>query len=155
LVMWTTDHNGSHGGVFGLSARLLAFDTLVASVVEPRDIELGIELHAIIERTWWSEQDAATRYGFGVALRLRGDSDYDTSLLAESRMFVRVMAAPRVQEMWIARTATPPMDRDHSDVMVLVGVGAAFGRGDDGYLERLRLRAFSPAAQRLANHWFE
>jgi hypothetical protein len=154
-LLWTTDHSGQHVGVVGVSARLLVFDTLVQSIVEPRDIELGVELHAIIERAWWSEQSAATRYGFGVAVRLRGDSEYDLSLLAESRMFLRVMAAGREEDMWIARTASPPRDRDGSDVMIIVGVGAAFGRGDAQYLERFRLRAFSPAAQRLANHWFE
>jgi hypothetical protein len=156
-VLWTTDPDGRNGFLVGLTARLLVYDTLVESVLEPRDVELGIELHGILEHAWWSEQDPSNRFGFGVAVRLRGDSEYDGSLLAESRMFLRVMAEPRQPEPWIARSTTtmPHANEPVVGVMVMVGVGASWGRGDDGYLERFRLRAFSPAAQRLANQWFE
>ncbi len=157
-ALWTTDHDGRNGFVLGLTARLLVYDTLVESVIEPRDVELGIELHGIWEHAWWTEQEPATRLGVGVAVRLRGDSEYDGSLLAESRMFLRVMAEPHQStEPWLARTTTtmPPTTDPDVGVMVIVGVGASWGRGDAGYLERFRLRAFSPAAQRLANQWFE
>lgn len=157
-VLWTTDHDGRNGFVVGLTARLLVYDTLVESVLEPRDVELGIELHGIFEHAWWSEQQPTNRLGVGVAVRLRGDSEYDGSLLAESRMFLRVMAEPHeAAEPWLARTTTtmPPATEPDVGVMVMIGVGASWGRGDADYLERFRLRAFSPAAQRLANQWLD
>ena len=45
---------------------------------------------AIVERWMWNDdQDNVTKYGVGLALRLRGGGDYDMSnLLAESRVFV-------------------------------------------------------------------
>src|SRR3954471_6242999 len=54
-MMWTA---GDRVTMLSLSARLLVFDTLVESWLEPRDVELGIELQGIIERAWWSHDDA-------------------------------------------------------------------------------------------------
>jgi hypothetical protein len=157
-MMWSADAAARRVAVLGLSARLLVFDTRVQSLFEPRDVELGIELQGIVERAWWSQTPApdANRYGIGVAVRLRGASDYDmSSLLAESRVFVRLMTSHTTEGMAIARMLTPPKDRDTGELMIVFGVGAAWGRGDPDYLERFRMEPFSPAAQRLAAGWFE
>lgn len=154
-ILWRADDAAKRVAVLGVSARLLAFDSLVESLLEPRNVELGIELHGIVERWFWD--DDRTRYGVGVALRLRGGSDYDmSSLLAESRVFVRVMATPAIgHDVVVGRMLTPPKDRDTGALTIMVGVGAAFGTGDPDYLQRFRMEPFSPAAQRLASGWLE
>lgn len=158
-MLWSGDDAARRVTVLGLSARLLVFDALVESFLEPRDVELGIELQTIVERAWWTDASAlpdVTSYGVGVAMRLRGASDYDlSSLLAESRVFVRVMTAPSIGDPTIARMTTPPADRDVGQLTVMIGLGAAFGNGDPDYLERFRMEPFSPAARRLAGGWFE
>jgi hypothetical protein len=158
-MMWSADAESRRVAVLGVSARLLVFDAAVQSLFEPRDVELGIELHAIVERAWWStasSEPVTNRYGVGVAVRLRGTSDYDmSSLLAESRVFVRLMASPSSDGTSIARMLTPPKERDTGELMIVFGVGAAWGRGDPDYLQRFRMEPFSPAAQRLAAGWFE
>jgi hypothetical protein len=157
-MMWSGDDASRRVTVLGLSTRLLVFDTLIESLLEPRDVELGIELQGIVERAWWtsgSPEADATRYGVGVALRLRGGGEYDlSSLLAESRVFVRVMSARPPQQDAIARMVTPPGERDTGQLTIMIGVGAAWGAGDPDYLERFRVEPFSPAAQRLASGWF-
>ena len=95
-MLWRADDAAKRAAVLGASVRLLAFDTLVESLLEPRNVELGVELHGIVER-WINDDDSSTRYGVGVALRLRGGSDYDMSnLIAESRFFVRVTTTPAI-----------------------------------------------------------
>jgi hypothetical protein len=155
-MLWRADATAKRAAVLGVSARLLAFDTLVESLLEPRNVELGVELHGIVER--WIDDDSTTRYGVGLALRLRGGSDYDMSnLLAESRFFVRVMTTPAIgQSPIVGRMITPPTTtRDSGSLTIMVGVGAAFGTGDPDYLQRFRMEPFSPAAQRLASGWLE
>jgi hypothetical protein len=156
-VLWSVDDSARRVAMLGLSARLLVFDALIESLLEPRDVELGIELHGIIERTWWSQGAPSTdpnRYGIGVAVRLRGGGEYDlSSLLAESRVFLRVMASPTRDEETIARMISPPRDRDTGTLMIMIGLGASFGRGDTNYLERFRMEPFSPEARRLARDW--
>lgn len=143
----------------GFTARVLVFDTLVGSLLEPSDVELGIELQGIVERVWWAApngHDDATRYGVGAALRLRGATDIEMSnVITESRVFVRVMATPLQYDPAIARTIGPPEPRAASDVMVVIGLGASFGTGEPDYIERFRMVPFSRAARQLARGWFE
>lgn len=137
--------------VVGASLRLLAYDALIESFLEPRHVELGIELHGVAER-WFSDLDQ-TRYGVGVALRLRGGADYDlSSLLAESRVFVRVMTT-QTNERPVAARMIGPSERE--PMMVIVGLGVAWGSGHRDYLDRFRMEPFSPAARRLADGWLE
>lgn len=143
-MLWSTDEHARHAAVLGVSARVLVFDGLVQSWIEPRDVELGIELHAIVERAWWIETDpntAPVRYGVGVALRVRGGGEYDVSnLLAESRLFVRIMKWPPAGDTAIARAVSPPMATSHGveDLLFMVGIGASFGTGEPDYVQRFR-----------------
>jgi hypothetical protein len=130
----------------GGSVRLLAADWLWPSLFEPRDVEAGIELQAIAERAWWSRDDHADAVGAGVALRLRGGSDWEPSaLLAESRLFVRVLwprggangaNGARDAVARAADAAMAPVER--GGTTIVVGLGAAFGAGMPRYLERFR-----------------
>lgn len=136
------DDDGRSVAVGG-SLRLLAADWLFPSLFESRDVEAGVELQAIAERAWWSRDDHADAVGAGVALRLRGGSDWEPSaLLAESRLFVRVMwargdaSAARDAVARGADAAMPPAER--GGTTVVVGLGAAFGAGMPRYLERFR-----------------
>jgi hypothetical protein len=124
------------------SARVLVADWMWPSLLEPRDVEMGIELHAIAERTWWSRDDSSDAFGFGAAIRMRGGSDWMFSnLVAESRLFVRVMKARGGASGVLARTVGPvsPED-DRGGTTVLIGLGAAFGVGKARYLERFRMK---------------
>lgn len=127
------------------SARVLVADWLWTSVLEPRDVEMGVELQLIAERMWWSRDDRADAYGVGAAIRMRGGSDWEfSSLLAESRLFVRVMRSPGEPSSVAARTADAMVEQPgRGTVTVMVGLGAAFGTGDPRYLDRFRLRALS------------
>src|SRR4051794_36004807 len=58
-MMWTAEDAARRVTALSLSARLLVFDTLVESLLEPRDVELGIELQAIVERSWWTHAGGA------------------------------------------------------------------------------------------------
>jgi hypothetical protein len=58
-MLWRADDAAKRAAVLGVSARLLAFDTLVESLLEPRNVELGVELHGIVER--WIDENSATR----------------------------------------------------------------------------------------------
>jgi hypothetical protein len=126
------------------SARVLVADWLWSSLVEPRDVEMGVELQLIGERMWWSGDDRADAYGLGAAIRMRGGSDWEfSSLLAESRLFVRVMRSGGEPPGIAARTADAVVEQPgRGTVTVMVGLGAAFGTGDPRYLDRFRLRAF-------------
>jgi hypothetical protein len=125
------------------SARVLVADWMWPSLLEPRDVEMGLELQAIAERTWWSRDDSSDALGLGVALRMRGGSDWVFSqLLAESRLFVRVMDARDEVPDVVARAAGPITDQPQRGGMtVMVGLGAAFGVGKSRYLERFRLKS--------------
>jgi hypothetical protein len=135
------DGDGMGTTALGASARVLVVDQLMPSLLEPRDVELGIELHGVVERAWSlrvdSGEDPAIRYGFGIAARLRGGGDDGSALLAESRLFVRVLWARGDTTSAIARSETPVPDRG-SETLVLVGLGAAWGTGERHYAERFR-----------------
>ncbi|HEU4726661.1 MAG TPA: hypothetical protein VFT22_02195 [Kofleriaceae bacterium] len=126
------------------SARVLMTDWLWPSLFEPRDVEMGVELQLIGEHTWWSRDDASDAFGLGLAVRMRGGSDWEfSSLLAESRLFVRVMKARDETSEVLARTTDPAVGRqDQRGIAVTVGLGAAFGSGTPRYVERFRLRTF-------------
>jgi hypothetical protein len=124
------------------SARVLVADWLWTSVIEPRDVEMGIELQLIAEHMWWSRDDSADAYGLGAAIRMRGGSDWEfSSLLAESRLFVRVMSSRGEPSSVAARAADAMAEQPgRGTLTVMVGLGAAFGAGDPRYLDRFRLR---------------
>jgi hypothetical protein len=125
------------------SARVLIADWLWPSLFEPRDVEGGLELQAIAERSWWSRDNSSDAFGFGAAVRMRGGSDWEfSSLIAESRVFVRVMKSRDDTLGVVARSAAPTTgDVGRGGVTVLVGLGVAFGVGEARYLERFRPRA--------------
>jgi len=127
------------------SARVLVADWLWSSLLEPRDVEMGVELQLIAERTWWSRDDSANAYGLGAAIRMRGGSDWEfSSLLAESRLFVRVMRSRGEPSSVAARAADATVEQPgRGTVTVMVGLGAAFGAGDPRYLDRFRLRTLA------------
>jgi hypothetical protein len=142
---WSVDSVGARAFVLGGSARLRVAEGVVPSLIEPRDCELALELQAIVERAWWdqpiSEADAVS-YGLGLALRLRGGGDLDaSSLIAESRFFVRVMTARWDGVGVIARTMEPVSAADRS-MTVLAGVGASWGTGAPSYVEKFRMHPF-------------
>jgi len=143
---WSIDGGGARALVAGASARLRVFERLMPSLMDPRDVEVGCELQAIVERTWWNTAMSAdpTAYGGGIAIRIRGGGggDPDTSaLLAESRFFVRVMAAQWNAADVIARTNMPVPSSERA-FTVLFGVGASWGAGTPGYASRFRLHPF-------------
>lgn len=143
--VWDLDSSDPRTTTLGASARLLVFDRLLESLIDPRDVELGLELQGIVERAWWQGADvqdaATTRYGVGVAIRLRGGGDADHStLLAESRLFVRVFAPPRDREDDVLRTTMPVGPEARDERTILVGLGAAWGKGHRRYADRFRMR---------------
>jgi hypothetical protein len=122
------------------SLRLLAFSHVMPSFLDAREVvELGLELHGIVEQGWWDTGERANaepHYGFGAALRLRGATDDDRSnLLAESRVFVRALWT-RDDEREIAARGTLPATRE--GVTVMIGLGALWGGGKRGYVDHLR-----------------
>ena len=131
------------------SARVLVADWLWTSALEPRDVEMGIELQLIAERMWWSRDDSTDAYGLGAAIRMRGGSDWEfSSLLAESRLFVRVMTSRGEPSGVAARAADGVAEQPgRGTVTVMIGLGAAFGAGDPRYLDRFRLRALDVSRQ--------
>ena len=140
-VLWNLGGDGARATTVGISARLRVHEQMLPSLLEPRDVELGLELHAIAERTWWDgagRQDSPTGYGLGVAVRLRGGSDDFSTVLTESRLFVRAMSAPRAAGDAAARAMAPAEDRAR-ELTILIGIGAAFGTGEPRYLDRFRL----------------
>jgi len=140
---WTVgDVEGPHVGTVAGSLRLLAFDHIVPSLLDSREVvDLGIELHGIVERAWWDDlSNYRDSYGFGIAVRLRGANDDDRSnLLAESRFFVRVMKTRHDDTMDIAARNTSSSSMTN-EVGVIIGLGALFGGGQPAYVEQLRRR---------------
>lgn len=140
--------------VLGGSLRLRLLQALVPSLLEASDVELGVELQGVLERTWWDRtitDVGPIRQGVGLAVRLRGSSDSDVPrLITESRCFVRVMWARTDDVAIAARTTMPPVP-EVRDLMVLVGIGAAFGGGERRYLQQFRRRAFEGTVLRQLN----
>jgi hypothetical protein len=126
----------------GTSLRLRMFDSMYPSLMEPRDVEVGIELQAIAERWWERQGDDGLHYGVGLALRVRGGADDGSTRIAESRFFVRVMAAPQLADRDPTATArtTMPLPAETHELMLLLGIGASFGGGERRYVDRFRWR---------------
>ena len=144
---WGLQTSGVQATVVGASARFRIYECLMPSLLDPRDVELGLELQAIVERAWWHGSSAdvdPTAYGLGVALRLRGGGDADNSaLLAESRLFLRVMTSRWAGLDGVARATEAPAPNDRA-YTVLVGIGASFGAGAPSYVRQFRLHPFQP-----------
>jgi hypothetical protein len=106
-------------------------------------VELAFELQGIVERTVWAgvlTEHEPHRQGVGLALRLRGSTDdYTPRLITESRFFVRVLSWRQLGS--VARTSGPTM-AETTELVVILGVGAAFGGGESRYLQQFRRRAF-------------
>ena len=139
-LRWSVTADAARTVVLGASARLRVLDGLVPSLFDPRDVEVGLELQAIVERVWRSVDAPIDPYGYGLglALRVRGSGDPDSaSLFAESRFTLRVMASRWDELDAIARTAMPSAMPDRA-LTVLLGIGAAWGRGDGAYMQRFR-----------------
>lgn len=143
--VWSGEAPATSTLILGGSVRLLVLRSLIGSLLEPSDVELGVELQGIIEKTMWSSEDATSdRYhrGIGLAIRLRGSTDDDVPhLIAESRFFVRVMSWQQNDPPFAARMTQPPSS-DEQDFMVMVGIGASFGGGQPRYLQQFRRRVF-------------
>lgn len=140
-----------YGGVVGGSVRLRVLHGLAPSLLEPRAVEVALELQGIVERAWWQGSLAAadgTSYGVGAALRIRGSGGPFTSLLAESRLFVRVMSSPGdAAPTALARTiGTPTPEASARGMTVLVGLGASWGLGSPAYTRRFGLHRYIPPA---------
>ena len=142
---WHLGGAGGRAATLGGSARLRVLEGMLPALLEPRDVEYGLELHGILERAWWDgdlPDGSPVRRGLGVALRLRGGSDDFSLLLAESRLFVRVLTAhPTARDaVAISRTMEPATAGEPRELTIVIGLGAAFGAGEPRYLERFRLR---------------
>ena len=144
---WSLQNDGARATVLGASARLRIYRVLMPSLLDPRDVELGIELQGIVERAWWNAAAAGAdpvAYGGGLAVRLRGGGDADGSiLLAESRLFVRVMSSRWAVSDAIARSTSPAPMTERA-VTVLFGLGASWGSGTPSYVHKFRLHPFQP-----------
>jgi hypothetical protein len=149
---WVLGGERERATVLGASARVRVHDSLLPSLLEPRDVELGLELHGIVARRWWegdvagaAADESPVGYGLGIAARLRGGSDHEFSaLLAESRLFVRAVAFRPTGADAVARSMAPSGGGGAGELTILVGLGAAFGAGEARYLDRFRLRPPEP-----------
>jgi hypothetical protein len=146
---WAVEGGEPLATTFAGGLRLLVIDRLLESFVEPRDVELGLELHGIVERTWWDGAETSTAYGGGVAIRLRGGGDgFDSKLLAESRLFVRVMQS-RDEVMFAARSTSPQMEP--VPMSVVVGLSAVWGTGERRYADKFKPRFSMPVTPLLVD----
>lgn len=129
----------------GGSLRVLLLHGMHRSLLEARDVEVGLEAQGIVERVWWQQLTSEVEpfaYGVGLALRVRGGADDGSNRIAESRFFIRFMSGPTTRELVIARstmTEVPAIDEPR-DLKLLVGIGASFGGGERSYVERFRWR---------------
>lgn len=147
---WRIEEEG-RAFVLGGSARLRVLDGMFPALMDTRQVEVALELQAIVERDWWNvggvDADPMS-HGAGLAIRVRGASEPEgTSMLAESRFFLRVMtsrwddveAAVRTTMSSSSSTSSAPRA-----LTVLVGIGASFGGGTSGYMYRFRSRPAGP-----------
>src|SRR5262245_2607926 len=133
--------DGDHARAWSLggSLRVRLYDRLVPSLLDPRDVEVGVELQGIALRQWWERGDSdanGRRLGVGLAIRVRGGTDDGTTRMSESRFFFRIMATPAVADAMLARTTMPVVADEPRELILLLGIGAAFGGGDPDYLKR-------------------
>jgi hypothetical protein len=142
-----------HAAVLGASLRVRVLDGMLHSPIEPSDVELGVELQAVVEHAWWDASVAGrapTSYGLGLALRLRGGGDEDFStLIAESRLFVRVLSSRWTGSEVAARATTPMTSASGPSFTFIVGVGASFGTGDRAYVRRFAPHPLEPELSEL------
>jgi hypothetical protein len=143
---WSVDGDRSRELVAGASARLRVLEGLSPSLMDPRDVEVGCELQAIVERAWWNTPVTTdpVAYGGGIAIRIRGHGGGDpdmSTLLAESRFFLRVMASRTAVDTTTARTTMPTTTSERA-LTVVLGVGASWGGGTPSYASRFRLHPF-------------
>ncbi len=139
---WQVESGEPESATLAGGLRVLIANGLLGSFIEPRDLELGLELQGIVEKSWFDGGGDSVAYGGGIALRLRGGGDaFDSSLLAETRLFVRVMA-PRDRDQFAARTTTPMVERE--PMTVIVGLGAVWGTGERRYADKFRSRFATP-----------
>ena len=140
---WSLDGD-ARAFVLGGSVRLRLLDRMAPALVDTRQVEVALELQAIVERTWWNTNldiDPLSEGG-GLALRVRGAVEPEGTLgLAESRYFVRVMTS-QVSELDVAARTTTPTAPTQRALTVLVGIGASFGGGTVSYMHRFRLHPF-------------
>lgn len=147
---WDVANGDPLATTFAGGLRFLLVDRLLESLIEPRDVELGLELHGLVERTWWDGSQQTTAYGGGIALRLRGGGDGpDSRLLAESRLFVRVMHS-RDDVMFAARSTTPPQ-MEQVPRSIVVGLSAVWGTGERRYADRFKPRFGTPVTPYLVD----
>ena len=157
---WTLGGDETPAKVLGASARIRLFEQLLPALLERRDVELGVELHGIVQRTWAGGTSSGrdpVGYGLGLAVRLRGDSDDFPILFTESRLFLRVISSSRSQ---LAEPTQPPVTgpifltmspaaETSRELTILIGIGAAFGVGEPRYLDRFRAAPFELPARPL------
>jgi hypothetical protein len=147
---WNIDSDG-RALVLGGSARFRLLDTMVPALMDSRPVEVALELQAIVEREWWSAASSAadpTSHGLGLVLRVRGGGEPEgSSVLAESRFFLRVMTARWEDGDVVARTdtTTMPVATTSPAMTVLLGIGASFGGGTSSYMYKFRSRPSVPA----------
>ena len=123
----------------GASVRLLLHHELTPSLLDPQEqVELGFELHGIVERAWWNDNvgHEPISYGAGLVVRLRGDTDF-TNIVAESRLFVRAMWSRHDAMDSLARTTMPQAERG---ALIVVGIGALFGGAQPAHARQFRRR---------------
>jgi hypothetical protein len=148
-ALWTAEDDHARAFVLGGSARVRLLERIVPAVMEPRDVELGLELHAIVDRTWWNDgmsQADPVGYGLGLALRFRGNGDSDpTLLISESRFFLRVMSSRWSEPEVLARTISP-MPASERSLTLIFGIGASWGVATPHYMRRFDLQPFRDAA---------
>ncbi len=142
-MRWGTQKDVARSAALGGSARLRLFECLLPSLLDPRDIvELGIEVHSIVEHVWQDGTDTAG-YGLGLAARLRGGGDDGfSSLLAESRLFVRVVSFRHASIDAVGRILMPIDRQQTQELTVVFGIGASFGSGESGYVQRFHAQPF-------------
>jgi len=143
---WSLDGD-THAFVLGGSARLRVLDGMAPALLDTRQVEVALELQAIVERTWWNTNVATDPMseGGGLALRVRGATEPEgTHGLAESRYFLRVMTS-RWAELDAAARTTMPAGSSSRAFTVLVGIGASFGSGTTSYMDRFRSHPFNPS----------
>lgn len=140
---WDVESGDPESATLAGGLRLLLADHLLGSIIEPRDLELGLEIHGVVEKSWFDAGGDDVAYGGGAALRLRGGGDaFDSTLLAETRLFVRVMT-PRSRSSFAERATEAPM-AERTPISVVVGLGAVWGSGERKYADKFRSRFATP-----------
>jgi hypothetical protein len=142
---WSLDAD-AHALVLGGSVRLRVVDGMAPALLDTRQVEVALELQAIVERAWWNTSVATDPLseGGGLAIRVRGATEPEGTLgLAESRYFLRVMTSQMSEVDAVARM-TMPAPATPRALTVLIGIGASFGGGTKSYMDRFRSHPYDP-----------